>query len=87
MKHYLIENRFSKPYLHRYEENKSQIFADIFTLHFRSQIRLTGSDVDSERDFIWCQFKRPLRPKSMWDLDLSQPLFHFFFKGEKNDSM
>ena len=60
---------------------------DIITHHLRSQIRLTGSDVDSERDFIWCQFKRPLRPKSMWDLDLSQPLFHFFFKGEKNDSM
>ena len=61
--------------------------SNIISHHFRSQIRLTGSDVDSERDFIWCQFKRPLRPKSMWDLDLSQPLFHFFFKGEKNDSM
>ena len=25
-------------------------------------------------------------PKTMWDLDLSQPLFHFYFYGEKNMS-
>ena len=87
LKHYLIENRFSKPYLHRYMNRQQEESLIIIILYFRSQIRLTGSDVDSERDFIWCQFKRPLRSKSMWDLDLSQPLFHFFFKGEKNDSM
>ena len=52
----------------------------------RSPLRLTGSDVDHRRKFIWCQFRRPVVPDTMWDLDLSQPLFHFFFMGEKNGS-
>ena len=53
----------------------------------REVIEMTSSDVDSSRNFIWCQFRRPLRPLSMWDLDLSQPLYHFFFKGQMNGSM
>ena len=67
--HYLVENKFGPPFLHR------------------SSLRLTGSDVDRQDNFIWCQFRRPVRPDSIWDLDLSQPLFHFYFQGEKNGSM
>ena len=66
--HFLVENKFGPPFLHR------------------STLRLTGSDVDRQDNFIWCQFRRPVRPDSIWDLDLSQPLFHFYFQGEKNGS-
>jgi len=52
----------------------------------RSPLALTGSDMDPTTNFIWCQFRRTIQPKSMWDLDLSQPLFHFYFGGEKNES-
>ena len=81
------------------DTNSAFIGSEIMLKHFlienirsqphvhREPIQLTSSDVDSMRDFIWCQFQRPLRPTSMWDLDLSQPLFHFFFHGEMNQSM
>jgi len=52
----------------------------------RSPLTQTGSDIDPRTNFIWCQFRRPIMPKTMWDLDLSQPLFHFYFYGEKNMS-
>lgn len=53
----------------------------------RSPIRLTGQDMDPRTNFIWCQYRRPVRPKSMWDLDLSHPMFHFYFSGKKNGTM
>jgi len=53
----------------------------------RDPLDLTSSDVDTMRNFVWCQYRRPLRPLSMWDLDLSQPLYHFFFHGEMNGSL
>ena len=53
----------------------------------RAPILLTGQDMDEENNFIWCQFRRPIKPKSMWELDLSHPLFHFYFAGKKNGSM
>jgi len=53
----------------------------------RSPIRLTGQDMDPKTNFIWCQYRRPVMPRSMWDLDLSHPMFHFYFSGKKNGSM
>jgi len=53
----------------------------------RSPIILTGQDMDKTTNFIWCQFRRPIMSKSMWELDLSHPMFHFYFVGEKNGSM
>ena len=53
----------------------------------RSPIRLTGQDMDSRTNFIWCQYRRPIMPKSIWELDLSHPMFHFYFSGKKNGSM
>ena len=33
------------------------------------------------------QYRRPIMPKSIWELDLSHPMFHFYFSGKKNGSM
>lgn len=52
----------------------------------KSQLTLDGSDVDARKQFIWCQFRRPIQPESQWDLDLSRNMFHFYFMGNKNNS-
>ena len=58
-------------------------------IHSPSRVDLTldRSDIDSRKNFIWCQFRRPLLPSSPWDLDLTRPMYHFFFSGPKNGSM
>jgi len=53
----------------------------------RSKFTLDGSDIDTTTNFIWCQFRRPIKPDSIWDLDLSQPMYHFYFMGQRNQSM
>ena len=85
LKHFLVD-RFSVAYVHRCGKNYIKIsHQTLFAC--RDQIELTSSDIDKTSNFVWCQFRRPLKPLSMWDLDLSQPLHHFFFKGDMNGSM
>jgi len=52
----------------------------------RAPLKLDGSDIDTSTNFIWCQFKRPINPDGIWELDLSQPMYHFYFHGDRNNS-
>ena len=47
----------------------------------RAPIRLLDSGIDSESGLSWCSFTRPIRPETPLDLDLTEKLFHFYFKG------
>jgi len=69
--HYHVEDANSPPYPHR------------------AELSLDGWDLDTMGEsgtFLWCQFRRPVRPDSIWELDLSLQLFQFFFTGMKNQS-
>merc|ERR1712107_700454 len=55
------------------------------------ELSLDRWDLDTMQDggtFLWCTFRRPVRPDpdSIWELDLSLQLFQFFFTGMKNQS-
>ena len=43
-------------------------------------------DIDTATGFIWCNFSRPVRPSTMWELDLGLHLYQFYFIGVKNES-
>merc|ERR1711974_22417 len=69
--HFHVEDANSPPYPHR------------------AELSLDGWDLDTMGEsgtFLWCQFRRPVRPDSIWELDLSLQLFQFFFTGMKNQS-
>jgi len=52
----------------------------------RAFIRLLDSGIDEESGLSWCSFTRPMRPETPLDLDLTDKLYHFYFKGRINDS-
>jgi len=71
--HYHVEDAKFPPYPHR------------------AELSLDRWDLDTMQDggtFLWCTFRRPVRPDpdSIWELDLSLQLFQFFFTGMKNQS-
>jgi len=69
--HYHVEDSNSPPFPHR------------------AELSLDSWDLDTTGEsgiFLWCQFRRPVRPDSIWELDLSLQLFQFFFTGMKNQS-
>ena len=43
-------------------------------------------DIDTATGFIWCNYSRPLTPRTMWELDLGMYLYQFYFIGIKNES-
>ena len=43
-------------------------------------------DIDTATGFIWCNYSRPLTPRTMWELDLGLHLYQFYFIGIKNES-
>jgi len=69
--HFHVEDANTPPYPHR------------------AELSLDSWDLDMMGEsgtFLWCQFRRPVRPDSIWELDLSLQLFQFFFTGMKNQS-
>ena len=54
----------------------------INSLTFRLRIRMVDSGIDTESGISWCSYIRPQRPETELDLDLTEKLYHFYFRGE-----
>ena len=69
--------------------------ANTAPLVHRLRIPLQAEGVDRETNFAWCQFRRPIAPENVYDLDFRQPMYHFYLwdledmnekdKKDKND--
>ena len=69
IEHFLLENSDSEPYHHRDDS-----------------IRLDNSEFDpDDEDFVWCEFSRPIAPKGIYDLDLTEKMYHFYMWGKLNN--
>lgn len=58
------------------EDNQSEMHKH------RSDIQLVDSGIDPDSGLSWCSFKRPIRPETLLDLDLTKSLYQFYFKGK-----
>ena len=66
---------------HYYLEDKtSQLYP-----HKASVTSLTW-DIDTATGFIWCNFSRPVYPRTMWELDLGVHMYQFYFIGVQNET-
>lgn len=51
----------------------------------RARLRMTDSGIDYETGYAWCAFRRPMRPEAVYDLDLADKMYHFYFWGQRNN--
>jgi hypothetical protein len=51
----------------------------------RDPIRLERFDVDSETNFTWCEFMRPIGAEDVYELDFTEKMHHFYLWGAINN--